>query len=76
MIYDLRHHGDSGGPNTTFGYYEKEDFKTIVDWVEERLDKDAIIGTHGESMGAAISIQQAAIDKRSHLLLKIADAVI
>lgn len=70
LIYDLRHHGDSGGPNSTFGFYEKEDLKTIVDWVYGKLGEDSIIGTHGESMGAAISIEHAAIDPRISFLIE------
>lgn len=70
FIYDNRYHGRSGGKNSTFGFYEKFDLKMITDWVELRLGKGAIIGTHGESLGAAISLQHAAIDPRIKFVIE------
>lgn len=70
FIYDNRYHGRSGGKNSTFGFYEKFDLQMITDWVELKLGNGAVIGTHGESMGAAISLQHAAIDPRIRFVIE------
>jgi uncharacterized protein len=64
LIYDHRNHGKSGGKKTTFGYYEREDLKTVVEWAFQQLGDDGIVGIHGESMGAAIALLAAKRDER------------
>ncbi len=64
MLFDERYHGRSGGKNCTFGYYEKYDLKAVTDWVYQRMGGGGIVGVHGESLGAAIALQAAAIDER------------
>lgn len=59
VVYDHRRHGDSGGKTTSFGFYEKIDLQSIVEAVRERAGKDAILGIHGESMGAATTLLYA-----------------
>jgi alpha-beta hydrolase superfamily lysophospholipase len=65
FLYDSRRHGDSEGKYCTYGFYEKHDTSTIISWLERRTDlKTGTIGLFGSSMGAAVAIQVAAIDKR------------
>lgn len=60
VIYDARRHGDSGGKTTSFGFYEKIDLKAVVDAIREHInDENAVIGIHGESMGAATTLLYA-----------------
>lgn len=59
VVYDHRRHGDSGGKTTSFGHYEKMDLQAVVKAVNEVAGENAIIGIHGESMGAATTILYA-----------------
>ena len=69
LLYDLRHHGRSQGPNTSFGFYEKEDLKAVVDYAFRRLGGQGIVGTVGESLGAETTLQHAGIDPRIAFVL-------
>ncbi len=57
FVYDHRNHGKSGGTNTTFGYYEKNDQAKVLEYLRERMGKNSIIGIHGGSMGTGILLQ-------------------
>jgi fermentation-respiration switch protein FrsA (DUF1100 family) len=65
FLYDSRRHGESGGKFCTYGFYEKHDVSTIIDYLQQRTDFTVgKIGLFGTSMGAAVAIQAAAIDAR------------
>jgi fermentation-respiration switch protein FrsA (DUF1100 family) len=65
FLYDSRRHGDSGGKYCTYGFYEKHDVSTVINYLEQRTDIHlGNIGLFGSSMGAAVAVQAAAVDKR------------
>ena len=53
VLYDHRNHGLSGKAPTTMGFFESHDLTLVIAWARARFGKDALVGTHGESMGAA-----------------------
>ncbi|HEX7261286.1 MAG TPA: alpha/beta fold hydrolase, partial [Luteolibacter sp.] len=59
IAYDSRAHGASGGEVSTYGYYEKEDLRRVMD----TLAPGPILLV-GSSLGAAVSLQAAAGDRR------------
>jgi uncharacterized protein len=60
VIYDHRRHGETGGDTTSYGYYEKDDLKAVVEWLYKKVGSDLLVGIHGESMGAATALLYAA----------------
>jgi uncharacterized protein len=65
FLHDSRWHGDSGGHVCTYGFYEKLDVSTVINFLESRTDlRLGHIGLMGTSMGAAVAIQVAALDPR------------
>ncbi len=56
LIYDHRGHGRTGGRNTSYGYYEKDDLASVVNRLKDEMGKNITVGIHGESMGAAIAL--------------------
>lgn len=59
VIFDHRRHGDSGGKTTSYGHYEKFDLDAVVKTVKAIIGDQAILGIHGESMGAATMLLYA-----------------
>lgn len=64
LLFDFRNSGKSGGHITTLGDKERYDLQAAVDEAFSRLGKNAVVGTHGESMGAATVLLQACMDDR------------
>jgi dipeptidyl aminopeptidase/acylaminoacyl peptidase len=64
VLYDQRFHGDSGGKNTTLGYYEQHDLNMVISHTFEKFGKDLFLGTYGESMGSATCLLEQANDDR------------
>lgn len=59
VVYDARRHGDTGGVDSTYGFYEKFDLETVIDYLQENYGDDIEFGVHGESMGAATTLLYA-----------------
>lgn len=64
IIYDQRYHGNSGGNNTTLGFYEKYDLFDIITHIQKEFGEDILLGTYGESMGGATILYEQEIDSR------------
>ena len=53
VAYDHRNHMQSTRNFTSMGNFEADDLQTVVEYVKEKFSNNVVIGTHGESMGAA-----------------------
>jgi pimeloyl-ACP methyl ester carboxylesterase len=59
IAYDSRGHGDSDGETCTYGFYEKQDLKRIVD----SLPPGPVV-VIGSSLGGAVALQGAVVSER------------
>ena len=59
VAYDSRAHGESGGDACTYGFFEKQDLRRVIDTLG--TGPVILIGT---SLGAAVALQAAADDPR------------
>ena len=60
LLFDLRHHGASGGGVSSFGYFEKADAHAAVDLARSRSAGPVVLW--GVSLGAATAVLAAAED--------------
>ena len=63
VLMDARAHGESGGAMATYGWLERNDTRAVVDALEAS-EHPAHLFALGESMGAGIALQSAAVDPR------------
>ncbi len=66
IAYDSRAHGESDGDACTYGYYERRDLVRVLNTVE-----DGPIVLVGVSLGAAVALQTAAIDRRVSAIVSV-----
>lgn len=59
VTYDSRAHGESGGDVCTYGFFEKDDLRRVLDGIGP-----GPIVLMGTSLGAAVALQEAARDAR------------
>ncbi len=64
VAYDCRGHGESGGGNPSYGFFEKDDLKTVADWALAHYPCGDGFVVHGESLGGATVLQYAPLDSR------------
>ncbi len=64
ILYDQRYHGNSGGKNTTLGFYEKYDLYDIITKIFQEFGEGIYLGTYGESMGGATVLLEQEGDPR------------
>ena len=60
LLFDLRHHGESGGEATTFGVREKDDVGAAIDFARGRSPGTVVLW--GISLGAASVVLAASED--------------
>ena len=67
VAFDSRGHGDSGGDTCTYGFFEQDDLQRVIDTVPR-----GPIVLVGNSLGAAVALQEAAHDPRVTAIVAIA----
>jgi alpha-beta hydrolase superfamily lysophospholipase len=67
VAFDSRAHGDSSGDTCTYGFFEQDDLRKVLDTVPA-----GPIVLVGNSLGAAVALQEAAHDPRVTAIVAIA----
>jgi pimeloyl-ACP methyl ester carboxylesterase len=68
---DLRGHGQSTGDTVSFGKYETEDLKQLLDYMIAHHQCDDSVGVLGVSYGATLALHWAAHDPRVRTVVAI-----
>ncbi len=63
VALDLRGHGQSEGEYCSFGYYEKKDVSTLINFLQTKSLQEPF-GIWGHSLGGAVALQTMANDNR------------
>ena len=71
VVYDLRGHGVNAHACCTYSVREREDLLALIRTVRERYPQYAVLGIHGESLGAATSV--ACLSKKPPVDFVVAD---
>lgn len=51
VLYDAPAHGANTAKRVSFGYYEKDDLKSVIKYMKGKMTKENVIGALGQSMG-------------------------
>ncbi len=69
LAIDHRAHGESEGKYTSYGYYEKYDIDSWVEWVRDHVGPDTFIGLHGISLGGGTALEYLHINKHAKFVI-------
>ncbi|MBP2001682.1 fermentation-respiration switch protein FrsA (DUF1100 family) [Paenibacillus shirakamiensis] len=70
LLVDQRRHGRSQGSYTTYGFHEKYDIESWVNWIISHAGTDVVIGLHGQSLGGGTVLEYLTIaDPRVHFVI-------
>lgn len=64
LLYDQRGHGETDRYPISMGYYEYKDLAAVCEYARRVYGEDCVLGTHGESMGAAVVMMHAPTDPK------------
>ncbi len=71
LIYDQRSSGESGGKYPSFGYYEKQDLKKVIEFIKKKFPNTKMLGLFGESFGGALALQYSALEPNLDFVISV-----